>query len=118
MPWLNPYGRPDVGRPVLVSGSVERMAAETPSPSAWPSGRGSFALVGWESLVEFADVVVGSACVQVAGAVTEADVGSTDTEAAVTVSEQRASSGTVAESRTKLPNRWTASVNGPRTDDS
>ena len=117
MPWLNPYGRPEVGRPVLVSGSIERTAAETPSPSAWPSGRESFALVGWESRVASFDVVVGSACEQVAGAAVEADVGSVDTEATVSDSEQSASSGTVAESRTKLPNRWTASVNGPGPDD-
>jgi hypothetical protein len=115
MPWLRPYGRPEVGRPVVVSGSTDRTAAETPSPMAWPRGRGSEELVGCDSRFVSVEVVVGFACEQAAGFVTEAEVGKSDTDA-TREREERASSGTVAVSRTKLPNRWTDSMNRPVKD--
>ncbi|GAA3551077.1 hypothetical protein GCM10022235_18460 [Kribbella ginsengisoli] len=124
MPWLSPYGRPEVGRPVASSGSIERTALVTPSAIAWPSGRESLAETGWDSLVASEDVVVGSAwlhtvaCVTVAGTPGAAVDGRAESDAVTSDTELRASSGTVAESRTKLPNRWTASVNRPVRDSS
>jgi hypothetical protein len=60
-------------------------------------------LVGCDNLWESAEVVIGSACEQVAGAVTEAEVGRTESVAATMDREERASSGTVAVSRTSSP---------------
>src|SRR4051812_8829321 len=101
-PWLSPYGRPDVGRPVSVSGSIERIAWETPSPMATPSGRASDVLVRWERRCASVDVLLGSACEHAAGPVTDAVDGKV-ADIAVSDNERRASSGAVAESRTKLP---------------
>ncbi|GAA1618161.1 hypothetical protein GCM10009789_85130 [Kribbella sancticallisti] len=70
-------------------------------------------------------MALGSAWLQTAGAVDAAGAatepgtavdGSAESDTAASDTEQRASSGTVAESRTKLPNRWTASVNRPVRD--
>src|SRR4051794_4519108 len=106
MPWLSPYGRPEVGRPVASSGSIDRTAVVTPSAIAWPSGRGSFDETGWDSLVASEDVVVGSVWLQTVAFVTVAGVpaaavdGRVESDAATSDTELRASSGTVAESRT------------------
>src|SRR5690349_9834116 len=114
MPALSPYGRPDFGRPVASSGSIERTAAATPSPRAWPSGRESLALVGWDSRFECSAVVIGSLWLQTATDAGEAaavgiGVDPAGTATATSDIEPRASSGTVAESRTRLP----LSMDGP-----
>ncbi|GAA1630705.1 hypothetical protein GCM10009744_18490 [Kribbella alba] len=73
-------------------------------------------LVGCDNRWASVEVVIGPACEQLVGDVTEAEVGSAEADATTSEREENASSGTVAVSRTKLPNRWTASMNRPVKD--
>src|SRR5437867_9701626 len=101
-PWLSPYGRPEVGRPVASSGSRERTAAEMPSPSDSPSGRASDADVGCASRVASVELTLGCAWEHAAAPVTAPEEGAVRPTAKSEV-EPSVTSGTMTESRTKLP---------------
>src|SRR5262245_24151108 len=87
-----------------------------PSPRDWPSGRASVDDVGWASRLDWTELTLGCACEQAAAAVTASGVAVAVRPTARSDPEASASSGTVAVSRTELPNRWTASVNRPVRD--